>query len=169
MLHGSWVTNSHWCLLFAPFLPSRHFFFTWPTFFGAFLVASLGCGSTKKKPPELQEPRRSPHPQPMAKIGEGSLGPATGKAAPGKHGARLLHVGDSGNDLSIQIWWQMSRGTLHICEVIQHLEDKLGWFWQKPTSAALSEERVSFCGPSNTLKSWRGSYVIRAQMAARQE
>ena len=30
------------------FLPSRHFFFTWRTFFGAFLVASLGCGSTKK-------------------------------------------------------------------------------------------------------------------------
>ena len=124
------------------------FFFTWTTFFGAFLGASLGCGSTKKKPPELQQSPRSPHPQPMAKIGEGSLGPATGKAATGKHGAGLLHVGDSGNDLSIQIWWHMSRGTLHLCELIQHLEDKLGWFWQKPTSAALSEERVAFFGSS---------------------
>ena len=104
--------------------------------------------AARKKPPELQQSARSPHPQPLAKIGEGALGPATGQAATGKHGAGLLHVGDSGNDLSIQIWWQMSRGTLHICEVIQHLEEKLGWFWQKPTSAALSEERVSFCGSS---------------------
>ena len=73
--------------------------------------------AARKKPPELQQSARSPHPQPLAKIGEGALGPATGQAATGKHSAGLL-------------------------------EDKLGWFWQKPTSAALSEERVSFCGSS---------------------
>ena len=168
MLHGSWVTNSHWCLFLCPFPPIKALFLHLADLLWSLFGCLLGLWQHEKKPPELQQSPRSPHPEPMAKIGERSLGPATGKAATGKHDAGLLHVGDSGNDLSIQIWWQMSRGTLHICEVIQRLEDKLGWFWQTPTSAALSEERVSFCGSSEEEQALP-CLRIRAQMAARQE